>query len=548
MKNKPVICIHDGYGWKQYKNSEIVIWFKGYLLDGSIEDIFDQIADYCQHLPIDLSTFSNMVNQLRGHFGLICITDNFVFGVADKNRSIPVFYSNLGSRVTILNHAPDLKDLVKPDQYCINDQAVLELAMSGYTIGKKSIFNGISQLTAGSYLLYQEESLVIRRYYDYKPWNLRSSTEKVFKSDLSEVTWNIIHNMVNSVHGRQIVVPLSAGNDSRLIVSLLKELKVKDVHCVSYGLPGNFEAETAKLIAERLGYKWTFIPLSIKNQKKAFSQKIFDDYLKFSDSLVNSPVLIDYSAIQVIKNSKLVSDDAVFVNGNSGDFISGAHISSYVSDGVKTDVNTLIKGFINKHYSLWRCLKTDCHLDKITAELENYVLKLIDTHSIPEELFWTVGENLEWMGRQTKLVSTTQRSYEFHGYDWRLPLWDPLYMDFWEGVPREYKYNQKLYKDMLMENNWGKVWHDIGVNNYTIPSNFLRVIRFIAKVPFVFSSKERWQNFDQRFFGYYFDNTASTAFVSYKDTFFDSCGARNRNSWITKSYLSKYGIDLAELV
>ena len=51
---------------------------------------------------------------------------------------------------------------------------------------------------------------------------------------------------------RQIAVPLSAGRDSRLVVSGLKHLGAENVTCYSYGPRGNFEGEIAKRICESL--------------------------------------------------------------------------------------------------------------------------------------------------------------------------------------------------------------------------------------------------------------------------------------------------------
>ena len=59
------------------------------------------------------------------------------------------------------------------------------------------------------------------------------------------------------------------------------------------------------------------------------------------------------------------------------------------------------------------------------------------------ENFHRIYEILEFEDRQVKYVINGQRLYEFFGYEWRLPLWDSLYLNFWEKVPLEYKFDQK---------------------------------------------------------------------------------------------------------
>ncbi|MBR52001.1 MAG: hypothetical protein CMD58_05755 [Gammaproteobacteria bacterium] len=154
-----------------------------------------------------------------------------------------------------------------------------------------------------------------------------------------------------------------------------------------------------------------------------------------------------------------------------------------------------------------------------------------------------IAESIEWYGRQSKIVTATQRSYEFHGYEWRLPLWDPIYMNFWEGVERKYKMNQSLYIETLIENNWGGVWKGIKVNNFSIASSKLKILRNIMKLIFVLFGKKAWHHFDKRCFAYFYDVTAATAIVPFDEVFFDKRGYRNRNSWIVKKYLSDKKID-----
>ena len=77
-----------------------------------------------------------------------------------------------------------------------------------------------------------------------------------------------------------------------------------------------------------------------------------------------------------------------------------------------------------------------------------------------ENLDHLLFEYSELIGRQSKYVVKKQKVYEFYGYEWRMPFWDDQYLKFWQKVPLKYKLNQKLYKDMLKNNNFGEVWDD----------------------------------------------------------------------------------------
>jgi asparagine synthase (glutamine-hydrolysing) len=46
-------------------------------------------------------------------------------------------------------------------------------------------------------------------------------------------------------------------------------------------------------------------------------------------------------------------------------------------------------------------------------------------------------------------VVNQQRTYDFFGLEWRLPLWDREYCQFWCEPPVEMKLNQALYRKYL---------------------------------------------------------------------------------------------------
>ena len=58
-----------------------------------------------------------------------------------------------------------------------------------------------------------------------------------------------------------------------------------------------------------------------------------------------------------------IDNQAVFINGNSGDFISGGHIKEKIYESRKIEKNkfrkeNILTEIIEKHFSLWSDLKT----------------------------------------------------------------------------------------------------------------------------------------------------------------------------------------------
>ena len=71
--------------------------------------------------------------------------------------------------------------------------------------------------------------------------------------------------------------------------------------------------------------------------------------------------------------------------------------------------------------SLWRSLKTAPAIGRLHAMFEAEIAEAgIDGEPVPG---YALYEYLEWRDRQSKYVAGTQRSYDFFGRAWRLPLW-----------------------------------------------------------------------------------------------------------------------------
>jgi len=528
--------------WKKYKENNLKIWIKGYIYSHTI----DRIIDICKYIKKD--EVSSFLASIDGHFALIVQKDDLTFIAVDKIRSIPLFFINIKNDFFIDCDPKNLVNLNKFDKK-IDENAKLEIAMSGFTIGNKMIYKNLHSLKAGEAVLFKENNYEYLHYYKYFGEIVNKNFNE-YLEELSEVTLNIFKKMLNQIGKRQIIIPLSAGNDSRLVASILKYLGATNVKCYSYGAAGNFEAKIAKIIAHKLGYEWKFIPLTHKSEKKYYASNDYKKYLDYSETYCSVPYFQSLSTIKYLKDLNWIDNDAVFINGNSGDFISGGHISSKIEDNNEIDdTNTksrkenILNQLIEKHFSLWGYLKTEENINQIKKNLWNEITKGCDD-LLSQDKDHLLYEYSEFIDRQSKYVITGQRTYEYYGHHWRLPLWDVDYLFFWQKVPLDYKLKQKLYIEMLKRNNYGNVWgEDIPINKKTITPKWIIPLRFICKIPFGLFGKEgrkAWKQFDMNFFYYFRDITHMMDTQNYirivKDVFKKPSF---HVSWQAKDYLKK---------
>ena len=524
--------------WKIYEYNNSKLYIKGYFYSHSVSKLHDILNS------IEVENLNEFINSLRGNFALIFKNSKYTVGVVDRIRSSELNFFQHKSDFYISPNINSLLDLDFLDK-SINVNASLQIAMSGYTIGSNTLFENCKSLSAGQYLLIVDDNIDVYDYFKYFGAITKQSYDQL-KTELTKITLEIFKKIINKIGDRQIVIPLSAGNDSRLVASILRHLEVKNVLCYSYGQKTNFESKISKEIAERLGFEWVFIPVSYFSERRFYSSGQYKEFLNYSFSNSGISFIQSLSTIKKLEETNLISKESVFINGNSGDFISGGHINKLhnkigLTNNIKDLKNIVIDAIIDKHFSLWGYLKTDSNLSRVNEELHLDVFS--GFNNITNENIHLIYENYEYANRQSKYVVSGQMVYEFYNYNWVLPLWDDEYLLFWRKIPKEFKENQLLYIDMLRSNNFGGVWDNkLPVNDKKIFPIWIRPLRFLFKIFFYFLGKNGrllWKRFDISFFYYWMDPVLLSCSSKYYHWIKDfKKRPRSPISWISKDYIN----------
>ena len=527
--------------WKKYEEYDLTIWIKGCSYSHSIENIIE----ICKNIKKD--EVKSFISSIHGHFALVVKKEDLTFIAVDKIRSTSLFFTKIENDFYI---DYDPKNIVKLNKFnkTIDNKAKLELAMSGFTIGNKTIYKNLLSLKAGELVLFQNNKYEYIHYYKYFGKVICKTFDEYFKN-LTKVTLNIFTKMLDEIGDRQIVIPLSGGYDSRLIASILKHLGAKNVKCYTYGTPGNFETKIAKKIANKLGYEWKFIPLTLKSEKKYYATEEYKKYLEFSETFSSVPFIQSLSSIRYLKDMDWINKDAIFINGLSGDFISGGHAKIENEDNLNLNnfekrKENILNQLIKKHFSLWGYLKNKKNINVIKETLWCEITKACGNleNKNKDHLFYEYSELVD---RQSNYVIKKQKVYEFYGYDWKLPFWDDQYLFFWQKVPLNYKLNQKLYIEMLKKKNYGSVWTDeFFLNKKTISPKWIIPLRILFKILFSLFGKvgkKAWKQFEINFFKYFMSIPHTWDMYNYirivKDIFKKP---RHSVSWQAEDYLKMF--------
>ena len=168
---------------------------------------------------------------------------------------------------------------------------------------------------------------------------------------------------------------------------------------------------------------------------------------------------------------------------------------------------------------------------------------LISKNFLNNISYESIYEIIEYYGRQSHLIVTNQRIYDFFGCDWKMPFWDSRYVEFWESVGIDNKVEHKLYSQAINEWNLGGVWENIPINKKSIKPNWIAPLRFFAKaILFSLNKKHLWNQVERSIFYYWMEPYRSYYPKGYKDVLSDTRGQRYYMSWWIEKYAKNHNI------
>ncbi|MBT7445666.1 MAG: hypothetical protein HN790_17070 [Methylococcales bacterium] len=441
--------------WRKLSDNHCVVWGAG--AEQSLVQIQQLVSQI--NLPSNSQKLYQALQAVPGHFAIIIEGDGWVLACVDRVRSHVIVYQQEKDQLQLSN---DIKAFGVDD---VNRDSLLELQMANYVSGSNTIFKSVQQLQPGECLLWdkQTKKTVVHCYQPYFSEQLLAHNRDDLMQQQIEVTDRVFQRVVDHADGRTIWIPLSGGLDSRLVLCLLKSKGYDNIRTFSYGPPGNYDAKWAKIVAEKVGVPWAFIPYSNRIVNKYFWSDKRKDYWQFASNGCSIPFMSDEVAFDYMIRNKIFNDPegSVVVNGQSGDFISGGHISGYHLQPLEAeklyDISVIIDAIIKKHYSLNKKVlskTSDWLSDRIHNSLGIKGGEYSGQHLIKLYEQWECSE------RQSRYVVNGQRSYDYYGIDWSLPLWDLEMFEFWKQVPSEFKFDQNLYKEYLVKQDFMGMFKD----------------------------------------------------------------------------------------
>ena len=446
MKDE-IKLLNEYYPWKEVKLKGARCYLKGNIFFEnkllSPEKLAELISSLIWKENQDKEKETrDLLEKLNGEFAFVAETKNTILCAVDKTRSIPLFYMKTKNSFIVSDSAYYLKD--KINQH-LNEENAAEFMVTGYVTGNETLFDDIKQIRNGEFLIYQKNEKLLKSccYFRFLHGDYYELSETRLLEMLDQTFVNTFSRLIESTskQGKKLVVPLSGGLDSRIIVAMLKRLGINDVICVSYGRKGSRQSEISKHVAEALGYEWLFVEYTAKKWREYYNSKEADLFRIWAGNLSSLPHMQDFPTVKELKIQGKIPENSVFVPGHTG---YGCDIPEYCLDNSASfDSEAYLAASLKKHYNLWGWPYGQ-ELEKI---FKQRISKSTSGLEIKDnETFANAIEYFDFKERQAKFITNSVRVYEFFGYEWRIPLWDTELIEFFLRVPIEYRINKDLYK------------------------------------------------------------------------------------------------------
>lgn len=433
--------------WRSHKLADSsTLWVMG---DLSCDAQFVTLLD-------DGGSLTAGLRKIAGHYAAVVVGREEILLIADPIRSYPVFYSVTEDKLRVSDQVSVLAKTGA--DYAADYDSRIEFRHGGYVAGSNTLYEGVHQVQAGELVSIKSTGAISQSFYRQIRYSgLRLEEPTAVDTHFTAALDASMSRFLAHANGRQLVVPLSGGLDSRLLSVHLKDAGYTNVVNFTYGTGRTREVLISEQVAAALEQKWLFCPYDEATIRSVWDTPETADFIEFTHAGASLPHIQDWYAVRWLKDSGLIEDDAIFLPGHT--IVGNMHNDDILeAESVSRDD---IKDLILKHHYTLQPDNSPAHRNvRLQRTIDTFLDQIGYDGSAVSRLtaleYWNVRE------RQTKYINNSVRNYEFFGHDWALPMLDREVYLAWGDLHPNITRNRDWYEGYVNRRYFATTGQDIG--------------------------------------------------------------------------------------
>lgn len=419
--------------WEQYGS----IYLRGRCYQGTMPCALSLLAQNLDSFDTAEQVAAFLQTQ-RGEFSVVIDKPQLQCIAVSHTRLYPLFY-RLYKGNWYVSDEP-LKMLKEGD--AISESACRQYLYTGAPFAGNTLVQFLQQGKPAYVTCMGTDTVTQVSFGPYASLSSASIAADSLDAAFDNVLQTIFKRAVHTIGQRQVVVPLSGGYDSRLVLSMLHRLGIKNILCYTVGAHNPSEQGIACQVAQTLQIPLYHIDYREPQYRmQAFHSSEFLHYIDHVGAMGNFMWLFEYNAILWLKQQGLLQYDAIFMPGHVGDFYAGSHLQKL---GIKEhDSLTNVAQKLLLHAFEYGKPNRDAVFKK---ELKQALQALDCGRKSYQLALQFIAEN-----RLAHQILNSARVYEYLGYDVLLPLCDVDFVQFFENLPYQQRFDVSFYHHFLLE-------------------------------------------------------------------------------------------------
>ncbi|WRS30236.1 asparagine synthase-related protein [Actinomycetaceae bacterium MB13-C1-2] len=383
-----------------------------------------------------------VAHEMETNWCAVLVRQDCIVLMEDVVRSHALFYARAGEKWIITDHPDALRSLL-PDWRRDRSEAEV-FALTGFTLNEGTLVEGVSMVEASSIVTLPLDGAEPKVEFTGLPLHPADSA----MGDAHEYGVQYLaaldadfDDLIERSNGRQLVVPLSGGLDSRLIAAMLKRRGASNILAFTYGKRGIPEAAMSRSVADALDIPWVFVEMDPADVSVTWFSEETDSFRSDTWNASALPHVQDWYALRKCKRDGLVEDDAIILPGHTP--VGAMHDEQILKNGVSASD---IVAVIAEHHCAGSSATTRLERSPEFRKSIRRTFGLVPNNSRRVQ---NAVSLFNFRERQAKYINNSMSAYEHFGWNWALPLYWPRSLNAWIIGSEELTADRRWYQKFV---------------------------------------------------------------------------------------------------